>query len=291
MSSKCAVYDFRANFDYYDVDKLKVWLRANTKKWVFQLEQGDSGYKHWQGRFSLIKKREKHNVLKLFADIKAPNYLEPTTNEEAKKGSFFYVLKEDTRILGPFKDTDPSEQPTADYIPTHLRNLTLRDWQQMIIDSKKKRNIRKVNYVFDPVGNHGKSYVASVAELYHGGIDMPPINDFEKLIATLCNICMDQNIRDPGLIFIDMPRAQRKDQLYGMYSAIEQIKKGKLYDMRHHYKCWWIEIPEVWVFANVLPDMQALSLDRWKLWGFTKDGTNLEALDLSNMNDIQYTED
>lgn len=282
--SACASWDFRANEEYYDIGALKKWLRENAKYWVFQLEQGDGGYKHWQGRFSLRKKRYRPELLKLFNEtgLKEPNFWQPTIKDEAKSKSFSYVLKADTRLLGPFKDTDPSEQPTADYIPSHLRNLTLKEWQQFVIDSKKKRNLRKINLIFDPVGNRGKSVVASVAELYHGGIDMPPINDFKEMVALLCNICMDTNVRDPGLIFIDMPRAQRKDQLFGLYSAIEQIKKGKLYDTRHHYKCWWIEVPEIWVFSNTLPDMEYLSFDRWKLWEFTPDGEQLIALDLSS---------
>jgi len=262
MTTPCAVYDFRSNFDNYSIESLTTWLTANTKKFIFQLEQGDTGYKHWQGRFSLIKKRCKPQVMSLFKDIPVPNYLEPTTNKEHQRTAF-YCLKEDTRLEGPFTDSQQNEDTI--YIPTHLRNVKLYDWQQQIIDSKKKRNPRQVNLIYDPVGNMGKSTLASIAELKYGGIDMPPINDFKEMIAMLCNICMDSNNRDPGLIFLDMPRAMRKDQLYGMYSAIEQIKKGKLYDMRYHYKCWWIESPEVWVFSNILPDVSFLSKDRWNI--------------------------
>jgi hypothetical protein len=57
-----------------------------------------------------------------------------------------------------------------------------------------------------------------------------------------------------------------KRKLGGMYSAIEQIKKGKVYDMRYSYKEWWFNSPQIWVFGNHMPDLSMLSADRWKIW-------------------------
>ena len=260
--SPCAVYDFRYNYDSVTKDSLITWLNQNCKTWCFQGEEGDSGYKHWQGRLSLIKKRMKHQLLSLFKDIAAPNFLEPTVSKEYQRTAF-YCLKADTRIEGPYKDSNHSSDEV--FIPQIYQNIQLYEWQQQVIDSKKKRNKRQINLIYDPYGNNGKSTLSAIAELYHGGIDLPPLNDFKELVALLCNICMDTNNRDPGLIFIDMPRAMKKDLLFGMYSAIEQIKKCKLYDQRHHYKSWWIECPEIWVFSNILPDMNYLSADRWNI--------------------------
>lgn len=262
-ASLCSVYDFRANKDSYTKDTLTKWLEANCKKWVFQLEKGDSGYEHWQGRFSLIKKRQIHIVKKLFKEIPVPNYLAPTTNEEHRK-EFFYVMKEDTRIEGPYKDGLADVDNI--YIPRQFRDKKLYEWQQTIIDSAKVFDDRIINLIYDPVGNQGKSTVASICELKYGGIDMPPLNDYKELIALACDICTDKQIRDPKIILFDMPRAVKKDQLYGLYSAIEQIKKGKLYDCRYHYKSWWIDSPQIWVFTNKYPETEMLSADRWKIW-------------------------
>lgn len=262
-TSLCFVYDFRANKDYYTKETLIDWLNKNCKKWVFQLEKGDAGYEHWQGRFSLIKKRQKHVLVKLFKAIPVPNYLEPTTNEEFRKEAF-YCMKEDTRIEGPYKDGN--EEGDTAYIPRQFRGKELYEWQKQILESADVFDDRIINLIYDPHGNSGKSTVAAIAELVHNGIDMPPLNDYKELIALACDICMDKNLRDPKIMFFDMPRAVRKDQLYGLYSAIEQIKKGKLYDCRYHYKSWWIDSPQIWVFTNTLPDLSMLSLDRWKIW-------------------------
>lgn len=276
-----AVWDFRANKEYYTKEQLIKWLEDNTKEATFQLEIGDSGYEHWQGRFSLLKKRNKNPLMNLFksSGLEIPNYLAITSEENRKNN--FYVLKADTRLEGPFivkKKVDV-------YIPKHLRDIQLRTWQQQVIDSKDIFDDRTINLIYDPIGNNGKSTVASIAELKYGAIDLPPINDYKELIALMCNICKDQEIRDPKLVLMDMPRAVRKDQLYGLYSAIEQIKKGKLYDMRYHYKAWWIDPPQVWVFSNKLPDMEMLSMDRWKLWTI-EDGQ----LKLANFVELQKKE-
>lgn len=261
--SACAVWDFRANEDIYTENFLITFLKANCKKWTFQLEQSDGNYRHWQGRFSLIKKRTKHILLNLFKE-KKPNYLQPTSKENWKE-DFFYAMKEDTRVKGPFSDKIMSEESNT-YLPRQYRNLTLRPWQKTIKDSAEVFENRIINLIYDPIGNNGKSTIAAICEILHGGIDMPPLNDYKELIQLTCNICMDTNNRSPKIIFFDMPRAIRKDQLYGLYSAIEQIKKGKLYDCRYHYKAYWIDSPQIWVFTNTLPDLSMLSIDRWKIW-------------------------
>lgn len=259
MSSSCCVWDIRSNQDNWTKDELKEWCEEHCKKWCFQLEKGDSGYIHWQGRISLIKKRQKHIVLEL-CDNKF-NYLEPTAKNNFKD-EFFYAMKKDTRIEGPYSDRPSNEK----YIPKQYQNIELYEYQKQILESAKLFDSRSINYIYDPTGGNGKSTVASIGELLYGGIDMPPLNDFKELIALACNICMDTNNRSPKIMFFDMPRAMSKDKLYQFYSAIEQIKKGKLYDMRYHYKCFWIDSPQIWVFSNTLPDKSLLSNDRWIIW-------------------------
>lgn len=260
-TTACAVWDFRANQNLFDENELIKWMQSNCTNYTFQLEIGDSGYIHWQGRFRLIKKRIKSVVVKLFKD-KIPHYLEPTEKSNHLK-EFFYAQKEDTRLRGPWRDSDTSDEK---YIPKHLRNIILRPWQQQIIDSRDTFNDRQINMIYDPVGNNGKSTLASIAELKYGGLDMPPLNDFKELIGLLCNICMDRNLRQVSPLFFDLPRAIDKTRLYGLYSAIEQTKKGKLYDTRYHYKEWWIDSPNIWVFSNIPPDINLLSKDRWIIW-------------------------
>jgi hypothetical protein len=255
-----SVYEFRYSKKDFCHKDIIGFLTGIAKKYTFQLEEGDSGYLHFQGRLSLIKKRRKMEALKLFKV--APEYFEPTLSLEYK-GEAFYQMKQDTRIEGPWSDSD---QET--YIPRQYRGLIdkLRPYQQTIWDTRNDYEPRKINLIFDAKGNNGKSTIASLCELMGNGIDVPPMNDMKEIIQLLCDECMLTKNRNPTPIFIDLPRAMDKTRLFGVYTAIEQIKKGKLYDTRYNYKKWWIDSPQLWVFTNVLPDLNMLSRDRWNIW-------------------------
>lgn len=268
-SGICAVWDFRSNEDYCTHEELLDFVRANSKKFAFQLEKSDGGYIHWQGRFSLIKKRNKSSVMKLFEvrDIKVPNYLEPTAKVN-HQDTFFYALKEDTRVGDIYVDEKQKKELHLDkpYLPLQFRDIKLYPYQEYILESRNIFDFRTLNVIVDYGGFKGKSTIASIAEILYGAIDMPIVNDLKELVAVACNICMTADNHQPKLMFFDMPRSFNKNSLNGFYSAIEQIKKGKLYDLRHRYKSFWIDSPSIWVFSNQPPDEDLLSRDRWKLW-------------------------
>jgi len=243
-------------------------LKRVAKNFVFQLEQGtQTGYRHYQGRLSLIKKARKSEVMLLWKKIEIkipfPNYFEPTSCEVYRSGDFCYQTKEDTRIAGPWSDKDEEV-----YVPRQFKTImeNLYPYQQKIYESADVWDPRTINIIYCPKGNIGKSTIANCMELFRNGISLPPVNDAEKLVASMCDICVKSNMRKPSPVFIDMPRAMSKEKLFGVYSAIEQIKNGKLYDLRYKYQKWWIDSPVIWVFTNILPDLELLSLDRWKIW-------------------------
>lgn len=259
----CAVYDFRYSSESIEKNSLISFLRKNCKKWSFQLEKGDTGYMHFQGRLSLIKKRRKNDLLNLFEaqDTEKPNYLEPTVSNNT--GNNFYATKMDTRVDGPWSDKDHDV-----YIPEQYKYPIdhLYPFQKAILESASQFDDRAVDIIYCPNGNNGKSTISALSELISTGVDLPPINDMEKLIATLCDICMAKEMRRPSPICFDLPRALTKDKLYQMFSAIESIKKGHLYDLRYSYKSWWIDSPRIWLFTNTPPDLSLLSRDRWHTW-------------------------
>lgn len=259
-----ADWDFTLGCDLISFEELKQKLGATCKKWTFQKEKGDeTGYLHYQGRVSLkIKNRKGPNLKKGIR-------WSPTVTENV--GVLDYVTKEHTRVEGPWNHNDPEV-----YLPRQYRNIKLYPYQDTIIKSKDIFEARGIDAIIDLEGNKGKSTIAALGEILHGGIDCPAINDCTKLVQYICNYCMDNNIRDPKLIFMDLPRAMNKESLYGIYSAIEQIKKGKLVDDRNHGKSWWIDSPRVWVFSNHVPDLTLMSKDRWRLWTINKDTMELE---------------
>lgn len=267
MTNAVASWDFRMNAEGLHEDVIIASLKRVAKHYVFQEERGDGGYVHYQGRFSLIKKRRKPELLKDWADLElempVPNYLQPTTTGEQKRTSFSYVTKEVTRVRGPWSDKTEKE-----YIPIQFRGMTdrLYPWQRHIYESGSILDFRAVDLLYDPRGSRGKTVAAFLTMLEGKGIVVPPVNDAKELMQSCCDICMSSGERSPGPFFVDMPRAMGKDKLYGIYSAIEQIKNGYLYDLRYNFKKWMIDSPRIWVFTNTLPDLDLLSADRWRIW-------------------------
>lgn len=264
MTNPLATWDFTLPCnDDRKPEAVKIAMRQLFRKWTFQLERGDeTGYLHYQGRGALIKKRrfsELKNLLKSL-DLDDMN-VSPTVTENICTA--FYVMKVDTRVDGPWSDEDVEL-----YIPRQYRDLILFPWQQQVIDSAEHFNSRTVNYIYDPEGSKGKTTIAALCCLLYKGLRIPAVNDHEKLLASVCDILRAKLERVPGPIFIDLPRYMDKKRLHGIYSAVEEIKNGHVYDMRFHFKEWWFDSPPIWVFANTIPDLSALSADRWEFYKF-----------------------
>lgn len=268
MTNAVASWDFRMNAEGLHEDVVIASLKRIAKHYVFQEERGEgTGYVHYQGRFSLIKKRRKSELLKDWAELElempVPNYLQPTTTGEHKTTSFSYMMKEVTRTRGPWSDKKEQE-----YVPIHLRGMSekMYPWQRHIYESGSVPDWRAVDLLYDPLGARGKSTVSLLTMVEGKGIVIPPVNDAKELMQSVCDMCMSTGERSPGPFFLDMPRAMGKDKLFGIYSAIEQIKNGYLYDFRYSFKKWMIDSPRIWVFTNTLPDLSLLSADRWRIW-------------------------
>lgn len=276
-----AGWDFRLNvFRPSDDQEVSYEVLGNclyqlSKSFVFQKEKGgENGYEHYQGRLSLRGKTTKSSLLNKFMKLlkcgieDAPNYLMPTAEINVGRNNFSYVMKEDTRIDGPWKDSDFDPGVQRLFIPDHLKSIMtkMRPFQQYIYDHRADKEPRLVNVLYNRDGNIGKSDLCDYLRITAGGFLVPPYNDFEKIIQSVCNYAMDKGIREITPLMIDMPRAMAKDRLSQFYQAIETLKRGRLFDTRYHYVEYNINIPVVWVFTNTLPDQELLSMDMWKIW-------------------------
>lgn len=258
------VWDFRANVDWMDKDELVKMMQKFAKKWVFQIEKGkETDYVHYQGRMSLFDKLRGKELANLFEKYGAelPNYLQPAS-KNSTMGENFYACKEDTRIDGPWANTDGAGR----YVQKRCRNATLRPFQQTIADSAKAGNDRIIDCLVEDIGDKGKSFMIAYLTQHGKAVEVPVILDAERLLAATLNILMSNDNRDPGLMFLDLARAMPKHKLDEMWAACEKIKDGKVYDLRYSYKEWIFEPPTVWVMTNSWPDTKCLSSGRWRFW-------------------------
>lgn len=258
-----AVYDLTIPLERNTLKDVKEFMKDWAKKWVFQLEEADGGYQHWQARVSLNKKRRLCEIIKATKDELCGHHWSITSSPNAK-GDFSYVMKKDTRIDGPWTDKDEEDI----YIPRQYRGLEtqLRPWQQAVWDCADQIDDRHINFLYDPRGNNGKSTIVALMCLHKRAIRVPAVNDKDMLVASVCDILMGKRCREPKCMFVDMPRAMDKRHLGSLYAAIEEFKVGCAMDMRYRYREWWFDSPQVWVFGNVEPNLNYMSMDRWKIW-------------------------
>lgn len=275
MSSPVSVWDFTIGSEYIELDDLKGILSEHCKKWAFQLEKGsETDYEHYQGRISLKVKARLGKIIKLF-NIKEFHFT-PTSTQNM--GNDFYVIKEDTRINGPWKDTD-----VVRYIPRQVREIQqLYPWQQYVINDADVWDTRTINIIYDPKGHQGKTILKTYIGSHGIGRAIPYVNDYRDMLR----IVMDTP--KVKLYIIDIPRAITKDRSFQFWSAVETLKDGHAYDDRYCFKEEYFDCPNIWIYMNEIPDNNLLSKDRWKIWvindqkelepyeeGLPKDGQSL----------------
>lgn len=254
--SAISVYEFRTTKEDVSWSELVEGIKQFCKAWAFQIEESDTGYLHYQGKVSLIKPRRKPEIMNIWkaSGYHFPEYFEPSSDPKN-----IYSLKFDTRVEGPWTDKDPEI-----YIPKQFRNIKLYPWQEHV--KKFVWDKDHIDVIIDSEGWAGKSTVARLCCLEGKSIIIPSHNDAVKLTQCACNQLMGKNLRSPEHIFIDLPRAYDNDKMAGLLSAIETIKSGYVCDERNHYKDWWFDSPNIWVFTNNDIPLHLLTRRRWRLW-------------------------
>lgn len=252
MTTPVSCFDFTAGTDYITKDKLIEWLKTYCKKWCFQEEIGDSGFRHFQGRVSLRTKKRLSSLI----NISPANQIHWSITSKGATGNNLYVTKEDTRVDGPWSDKD-----VPLYIPRQIREIKVwRPWQQAVLEKSKIWDTRTIDCIIDKVGNIGKSVLVTYMGVHKLACQIPFANDYKDVLSGV----MDRPKR--GCYLVDMPRALKKEKLFQLYSALESIKSGYAFDPRYSFKEEYFDSPNIWVFTNNAPDTNLLSRDRWRFW-------------------------
>lgn len=239
----------------------EVSLACNSlfKKWCFQKEKGDENdYIHWQIRGSLHKKAYCNTVLNQLVP-KLPGHWSITSNGVHDSGNQFnYCMKVQTRIDGPWTDKEYRPPPA---LTRQLKNFLQHDmypWQRSLLDLVKTYNERTLVYIYDPHYNSGKSIMTEYLH-YLGLAQSTPgcITQAEDLVQFVMSFPAST------CYIFDMPAAMKKEKLHSMYTALEMIKNGFLYDKRYKGVMKYIDRPNIICFANNLPKVDYMAPDRW----------------------------
>lgn len=235
---------------------------ADKDRWVYQLERGEESKRlHFQGRISFkTPKRAGEVCPKLGLEGHA-------SVEHDTSSSEFYVLKDETRVEGPWSGKDPAIRR----IPRQFRHLhELSSWQRTLVEVAKTFDARAIDVVIDELGGCGKSALCGWLYVNGGGHPLPAFTDGESLSAAVLSL------KEQQIYIFDKPRglaqyAGKKGDA-AFYASVEQLKNGYVYDKRYQYKCRWQDAPSIWVFCNQRPDLSLLSADRWRFWEIRERG-------------------
>lgn len=278
-----SVWDVTAKGETNTKEHIMDVLIEVADRWVFQREEGKNeenkeskeekkGYNHFQIRLSLKKKIRQPGFIELLRARGINDFhVSPTSNKGQKaNGSLFsYVMKEDTRVDGPWKDdkTEKAEAIPADILETEKKGLY--PWQQAILDNIKehKRNLsehkcegRIINVLIDITGNNGKSWFKKYLMWYKHAQCVANLSKPEDLLAAACGM------ENYDAWICDIPRAYDTKVMGGLFAGLESLKNGMVEDKRHTFKRKMFSPPCIWVMMNQAPDLTWLSNDRWCCW-------------------------
>lgn len=245
-------WDATVKAESVDLDKLMSTLDRECDRYVIGKETGADGYKHYQIRMVCKVPKELSTVHNMLArdNPYCQGWVTPTSQEGR---NFNYCEKEGDFIRSWEKAL------------RRFATLELNDWQAQLKEIWEHENERQCTVVYEPNGNVGKTYFAKHMVATHRAEYVPPMGDAMDLMAFA--------LEKPARAYIfDMPRSESVKQKKGMWSAVEQIKNGFIYDKRYKFRSTWIEPPKVLVFCNEEPPTETLSLDRWRLYTIQKWG-------------------
>jgi len=262
-------FDVTIGCDKIPFDDMVKILGKYAKKWVFQKEEGKSGYQHYQIRLSL---KYKARITSLFKkdDFFKGGHISRTTVDVHMDNNFNYVMKQASRVEGPWKDTDDqflAPKPKTRQLSTFLAleaDGKLYPWQQQVVERMTIQEDRFINCIIDRDGKSGKSILCEFIEYKNfSALEVPPMNAMEDIMQ-FCACFPPKKV-----YLIDMPRALKKDKLSQFYSGLECLKNGRMYDKRYSAKLIRFDRPQIYVFTNTPPNMSYLTPDRWKVWTIT----------------------
>ncbi|AXH73676.1 MAG: replication associated protein [Circoviridae sp.] len=271
-NSPIALFDITIPIHLYSVINLQDILRKIGKRWTFQTEEGkEDGYKHYQVRLSLKVRKRLSTIKHEIANGKGMilGHITPTSNPTFYQGDMFYVMKEDTRIAGPWSDTDDVKVMTKQL--TWFLKQPLRKFQEDIIREAKTFDMRKIDLIWDTTGKCGKSLLSEYMEYIGIAEEVPPYRLMDDIFQWVCSRGIKHGFKKSYIV--DMPRGMKKDKLGDFYSGIEVIKNGVAYDKRNKATKMRFDRPRVFIFTNTLPSFTLMSADRWIVWKIKKDFT------------------
>jgi hypothetical protein len=261
--------------------------------YFYSIEKGEKGTIHAQG-FLQLEKKQKLNWLKKHLNSRCHFQIMRSTYED----NINYCSKTDTHIEGPYTKGTFQRQGQRNDLTNFVEQIKkngkisydmkmsstyvqyyrgLDKIEKIAITETKKQielknyencelnpfqltwkhlienqNDREILWIYDPEGNAGKTFFCDYMVAKHNAFKCE--NNAKRDVM--------QSYNEQKIVLIDLGRTEETTYNYNM---IEKFKDGNIFKQKYESEILHIKGIKLGVFSNNLPDINALSLDRWRL--------------------------
>jgi hypothetical protein len=239
-------------------DNLIAFMKANSDKWVFQAELtiNEEGKEnpHYQGYIHTKKSiRSKTLAINNNEDFKGIE-IRPASNA-GKVALQGYCMKDETRVHGPWADRELYRG--RDLWP----ESKLLPWQrEILVKFKPIPDDRKMVWVYDPVGNNGKTKFIKYLCYKHEAIAL----GYGHATDLLNLVFKFQNRRIYAFNLVRSKPANLSE--LDLYASMESIKDGLFINTKFETGMVMMNPPHILVCSNHLPKYGQISADRWEVY-------------------------
>lgn len=233
-----------------DID---LFFQKIAKHYVYQLEECPTTKTHHYQCFVNLRIKTRCGQVKKMLNASGFTGAECSiASENGKESLKSYCMKIDSRIAGPWADK-----------PIYLGKdliTQLRPWQKSIVTLAGNPNPhpRKIHWFYDAIGGMGKSSIVKYM-YFHLKILTLSIGKASDLLNLV------YKLQGKRMYCFDISRTVQKGSMCEIYQALESVKNGYFVNTKYDTGVACFNIPHVIVFSNHLPNMSALSKDRWNI--------------------------
>lgn len=135
-----------------------------------------------------------------------------------------------------------------------------RPWQTKLIEEfKEQPDTRTVNWIWDPYGSGGKTFMARHLGMFEDYFVSDCSDPYH--VATILEGYLNEG-RTAFTVIFNFTRQSEKKKIY---QAIESFKDGMITSRKYRGRTIYFPHPHVTIFANYAPDISKMTLDRWRI--------------------------
>lgn len=145
-----------------------------------------------------------------------------------------------------------NEHKSEIYMKDNFSEVKLNDMQNEVIKHLDNQNDRQITWVFDSVGNTGKTFLAKHLIAKRGAIRFTNGRTQDISYA----------YKNNPIVVFDFARSCEERI---NYQIIEDLKNGMLFSSKYESSCKIFAPPKIVIMANFQPKLETLSADRWDI--------------------------